>query len=117
MPDVSARGMSQALVRETVMYGTQAARSVDFGGVLDAKEFRLNLALLVVAAAVIVGAGIGMAQNDFLNIWFNRNVLLGERLWPQKTYLDVKRVENGRVKFPRGEDWTQVVEITPESEV
>ncbi|MCE9528767.1 MAG: DUF4175 domain-containing protein [Planctomycetales bacterium] len=117
MPDVSARGMSPVLVRQTVMYGIQAARSVDFGGVLDAKEFRLNMALLVVAAAVIVGAGIGMAQNDFLNIWFNRNVLLGERLWPQKTYLDVKRVENGRVKFPRGEDWTQVVEVTPESEV
>ncbi len=117
MPDVASHGMSPALVRQTVLYGTQAARGVDFGGVLDAKEFRVNLALLVVAVATIIGAGIGMTQNNLLNIWFNRNILLGEKLWPQKTYLIVQRVENGRVKFPRGEDWTQVVEVREDSEI
>lgn len=117
MPDVAARGMSPVLVRQTVIYGTQAARNVDFGGVLDAKEFRLNLLLLVIALATIVGCGIGVVKNDNLGIWFNRNVMLGEMLWPQKTYLVVKRVENGRVKFPRGEDWTLVVEVREDSEV
>ena len=118
MSDVAERGMSLALVRQTVMFGTQAARNVDFGGVLDAKEFRINLGLLVVALVVTVGAGVGMVQQDsFLNIWLNRNILLGDKLWPQKTYLIVQRVENGRVKFPRGEDWTQVVEVREDSEV
>ena len=56
-------------------------------------------------------------KGSSLNIWFNRNVLFGDELWPQKTYLDVKRVKDGKVKFPRGEDWTQVVEVTAESEV
>ena len=47
------------------------------------------------------------------NIWFNRNILLGDRTWPQKTYLVIERVnENGTVVFPRGEDWTQVVSVT-----
>lgn len=118
MPDVGARGMSPVLVRQTVMFGTQTARNVDFGGVLDAKEYRLNLALLVVAVAAILGIGAGVvAQNRLLSTWFNRNLLFGDQLWPQKTYLDVKRVENGRVKFPRGEDWTQIVEVLKESEV
>ncbi|MGI8981938.1 MAG: hypothetical protein ACR2FY_22125 [Pirellulaceae bacterium] len=117
MPDVAARGMSPMLVRQTVLYGTQAARNVNFGGVLDAKQFQVNVGLLVLAMVVVVGTGVGVAQNNYLNIWFNRNVLLGDKLWPQKTYLDVKRVKDGKVKFPRGEDWTQVVEVTPDSEV
>jgi hypothetical protein len=118
MPDVSARGMSPALVRQTVLYGTQAARDVRFGDVLDAKQFQMNLGLLVVAIAAIVGTGVGtLFQGSPLNIWFKRNLLFGDDLWPQKTYLDVKRVENGRVKFPRGEDWTQVVEVLEKSDV
>lgn len=117
MPDVAARGMSPMLVRQTVLYGTQAARNVNFGGVLDAKQFQVNVGLLVLAMVVVVGTGVGVAQSNYLNIWFNRNVLLGDKLWPQKTYLDVKRVKDGKVKFPRGEDWTQVVEVTPDSEV
>ena len=118
MPDVAARGMSPMLVRETVMYGTQAARNVNFGSVLDAKQFQMNLGLLVIALAAIGGAGIGMAmKGSSLNIWFNRNVLFGDELWPQKTYLDVKRVKDGKVKFPRGEDWTQVVEVREDSQV
>jgi hypothetical protein len=118
MPDVAARGMSPMLVRETVMYGTQAARNVNFGSVLDVKQFQMNLGLLVIALAAIGGAGIGMAmQGSSLNIWFNRNILFGDELWPQKTYLDVKRVKDGKVKFPRGEDWTQVVEVREDSKV
>ena len=118
MPDVAARGMSPMLVRQTVLYGTQAARNVNFGSVLDAKQFQVNVGLVVIALACVVGAGVGMAvKGSFLNTWFNRNVLLGDKLWPQKTYLDVKRVKDGKVKFPRGEDWTQVVEVTPDSEV
>ncbi len=118
MPDVSARGMSPVLVRQTVMFGTQAARSVNFGTVLDAKQFQINLGLLVLAVAAIVGAGAGIAmKGSTLSIWFNRNILFRDDLWPQKTYLLVKRVENGKVKFPRGEDWTQQVEVTPDSEL
>jgi hypothetical protein len=118
MPDVAARGMSPVLVRQTVLYGTQAARNVNFGGVLDAKQFQINVGVLVIALAAIVGAGAGMVmKGSSLNIWFNRNILFGDELWPQKTYLDVKRVENGKVKFPRGEDWTQVVEVREDSEV
>jgi hypothetical protein len=115
--DAEARGMSPILVRETVEYGTKSAESVDFGNVLDGKEFRLNAVLLVLAVAALLGLGYGVFANDSLNIWFNRNILLGDRQWPQKTYLIIERAENGEVVFPRGEDWTQIVRVDPKSEV
>lgn len=117
LEDVQSRGMSPTLVRETVQHGAAAAENVDFGSVLDSKVFWQNLVLLTLAVIALVGLGYGVATNDSLNIWFNRNVLLGDRQWPQKTYLIVQRAENGEVVFPRGEDWTQIVEVDPRSEV
>jgi len=115
--DHAQRGMSPALVRQTVISGAQAAQSVDFGRVLDQREFRLNATILAGAALLLLVGAVGVARSQPLAIWFNRNLLLGDKVWPQKTYLVVKRAENGRVKFPRGEDWTQVVEVTPDSQV
>lgn len=117
MDDHAERGMSPALVRQTVLTGTQAAASVDFSRVLDQREFRTNAAILLAAVLLLIGGAVGVAQSAPLSIWFQRNLLLGDAVWPQKTYLLVKRAENGKVKFPRGEDWTQVVEVTPESEI
>ena len=117
MEDHAQRGMSPALVRQTVLSGSQAAAGVDFGRVLDQRELRINGFILLAAAAVFLAGAVGVVQNRWLSIWFNRNILLGSDVWPQKTYLIVKRAEDGKVKFPRGEDWTQIVEVTPESQV
>ena len=117
MEDVESRGMSPVLVRQTIQKGAASAERVDFSGVLDGKEFRFNSLLLAVAAGLFVALGWGVTQNQALGIWFNRNVLLGDETWPQKTYLIVERAQDGRVVFPRGEDWTQLVTVTPESKV
>ena len=125
MEDFGSRGMSPVLVRETVMYGTRAAQNIHFSAVLDVAKFRRNTILLSVAAVlilaaagVIVASSLGLVGRNSLGIWFERNVLFSSTaLWPQKTYLVVQRVENGRVKFPRGEDWTQVVEVREDSQV
>ena len=116
--DAEARGMSPALVRETVRQGTAVAERVSFGSVLDGKEFRLNGLLLVIALGLFGLIGYGIATTSTLSIWFNRNVLLGYATWPQKTYLVVERVnKDGTVVFPRGEDWTQIVTVRDDSEV
>ena len=116
---IEGRGMSRALVEQTVLRGTKAAAGIDFAGVLDGREFRLNAVLLALALVVFGAIGVGAALRDSaLNIWFNRNILLGDRSWPQQTYLVIERVnKEGAVVFPRGEDWTQLVSVTPESKV
>jgi hypothetical protein len=117
MKDLDSKGMSPLMVRETVRAGAVAAQQVDFSKVLDADRFRVNGALLAAAFIAFALLAYGVTANDSLGIWFNRNLLLGERQWPQKTYLLIQRAENGEVVFPRGEDWTQVVEVDPRSEI
>jgi hypothetical protein len=115
--DVESKGMSPTLVRQTVATGARAAENVDFASVLDGKEFRLSTVLLALALLALGGLAVGVRANESLNIWFNRNVLLGDRTWPQDTYLVIERAANGRVVFPRGEDWTQIVSVREDSKV
>lgn len=117
LENVESRGMSPVLVHQTVLTGTAASQSVDFGSVLDNKEFRLNAVLLTLAILALGGLAIGIRYSESLNIWFNRNVLLGERTWPQDTYLVIERAKDGKVVFPRGEDWTQLVTVRDDSKV
>ncbi|WP_254513172.1 hypothetical protein [Anatilimnocola floriformis] len=117
MEDLEGRGYSQAMVRQTVQRGATASADLNFGAVLDDREFRLNSFLLLSAGALLVALAIGSVTHPLLHIWANRNLLLGDLVWPQKTYLKIERADNGKVVFPRGEDWTQVVSVTKESEV
>jgi hypothetical protein len=115
--DVESKGMSPALVRKTVLSGTTAAEKVNFASVLAGGDFARNVGLLALAGLLLVGLGAGVMANDSLNIWFNRNILLGERTWPQDTYLEIERAASGKVVFPRGEDWTQLVRVLESSRI
>ncbi|QDU30969.1 hypothetical protein ETAA8_61220 [Anatilimnocola aggregata] len=117
MEDLSERGYSPVMIRQTVQRGATASADLNFGNVLDDREFRVNSMLLLFALVLLGALVVGTFTNPLLNIWANRNLLLGDKEWPQKTYLLVERAENGKVVFPRGEDWTQLVTVTKESEV
>jgi hypothetical protein len=117
MEDIESKGMSPALVRKTVLSGATAAEKVSFSSVLAGGDFTKNVGLLALASLLLAGLAAGVMANDSLNIWFNRNILLGERTWPQDTYLQIERAENGKVVFPRGEDWTQLVRVLESSKI
>jgi hypothetical protein len=116
-PDHSSRGYSLTLVAATVRQGAEAALGVSFPAVLDSQIFGRNLALLLCALLCYLGAAGAIAANPLANIWFNRNLLLGDQNWPQLTYLELLRAKDGVVVFPRGEDWTQHVEVTADSQI
>jgi hypothetical protein len=118
LDDPERCGMSPALVRHTVLSGMREAQQADFGSVLDRRGFWRSAVLLVLALGGLGGLAYGITAAEPLAIWFNRNVLLGNRTWPQKTYLVIERVgDDGTVVFPRGDDWTQRVSVTADSEV
>ncbi len=116
MEDLDKRGYSQTMVRQTVQRGATASADVNFSAVLDNRELRQNTFLLLFAVAVLSAVAVGSFMHPMLKIWANRNLLLGDMVWPQKTYLKIERADNGKVVFPRGEDWTQIVSVTADSE-
>jgi len=90
-------GVSQQLVDVTIKQGFQDAEKVDFGGVLDLGQQRLNWSMFAVGALLAAVVGIGSASHPFLNTWFKRNVLLTNDQWPQETYLQVVGVRDGKL--------------------
>lgn len=117
LSDAEARGMSPALVHQAVLSGVQVAQEVSFASILDNRRFQRNVLLFLASVTAVGLLGVGTLVAAPLRTWLARNILLGSATWPQKTYLIVERVgANGEVVFPRGEDWTQLVSVTPESE-
>lgn len=115
--DAAERGMSPLLVAQTVRQGTAAAADIEFSRVLNASQLRRSTALTALALGAILALGWGAAHHELLATGLNRNLLLGDRTWPQQTYLEVRQVVDGKVVLPRGEDWTQLIAVTPESQV
>lgn len=114
---VEERGMSVAMVRQTIMAGTHAAGSVRFAEALNLQQLTQNIVLLVIGLCGMGAVGVGTVIWKPLHIWANRNLLLGDLEWPQETYLEIMRATGGKVVFPRGGDWLQVVAVKAESRV
>ena len=110
-------GVSQQLVDVTIQKGFEDAAKVNFGGVLDLGQQRLNWSLFGVGLLLVALVGIGSASHPFLNTWFKRNVLLSNDQWPQETYLKVVGVRDGKLRIPRGTDHRQLVEVLDSSSV
>lgn len=118
LTDAKSHGMSPTLVREAVVSGVQMAQEVSFANILDRRRWGRNVALLLGASVVCGGLAVGTLVTSPLQIWLSRNILLSTATWPQQTYLIVERVgDGGAVVFPRGEDWTQLVSVSPESRI
>jgi len=114
---VELAGVSQQLVDVTIQKGFEDAAKVNFGGVLDLKQQRLNWSLFGVGLLLAAVVGVGSASHPFLNTWFKRNVLLSNDQWPQETYLKVVGVRDGKLRIPRGSDHRQIVQVLDSSTV
>jgi hypothetical protein len=114
--DGPSPGASPILVRQAIVSGLQRSQEVSFADVLDRPRSARNALWLLAASLLLSLVFVGILVAAPLQTWFSRNILLTNATWPQNTYLVVERVgKDGRVVFPRGDDWTQVVSVTPES--
>lgn len=108
-PAAARQGVSPSMVQATIRLGLKAAEQVDFFQVLRAGRYRFNQAILVVATLAILGIGASVFASQTMSIWFDRNLLLAERPWPQDFTLTFPQVADNRLRIPRGEDWPLVV--------
>lgn len=113
------QGVSMEMVEATIEQGAKAAEGVNFTDALDNSRFRLNSGLLLLCLLALGGLAVGVAQHvPLLDIWFNRNVMLGAKEWWRDTYLVIEGVnEDGTLVLTRGEDHNQVVTVDEKSEV
>jgi hypothetical protein len=93
----------------------QQASDVKFEKILRTDRFIANLALLIVMSLTFLGIIVSAVASDSMAIWFDRNVLLGDREWPQDVHLVVEGVDDGRLTIPRGDDWPLTVTVREDS--
>ncbi len=112
MGDVSYQGVSKGMVQATIQAGSRAAENINFGQILNAGRFSINMVLMV-AAGAIVGAGVyGVATNTMLlNTWYQRNILLADVDWPRDIDVEILGVQENTLKMVRGEDRAQLVRL------
>ena len=115
--DFESIGVSQQLATATIDKGISEAQKIDFDKVVDLSSHQKNLGIMAIGILGFVLLGIGIATTDLLGTWFNRNVLLGDRQWPQGTYLEVVDAKDGVLTLPRGINRRQFVDITEESTI
>jgi len=113
--DAAASGASPAMVQASIDSGVGAVAAVDFADALDRRTRNRNLLRGVVAVAVVGGAFALFPST--MRLWFERNVLLGSRTWPQKTHLRIVGATDGGMVCPRGDDLSVHVEADPEGVV
>ncbi len=80
-------GMSAAMVDRVAAQADALAGGLSFGRVVEKRRLRRSVVGAVVALTVLISAATTLP--GVMRLWFERNVLLAEIDWPQRTYLSV----------------------------
>ncbi len=103
---------SPELVADVLRGAADAAGRVRFDAVLNHRRAQRNgmlsgALLLTIVAAFLIDAGM-------MNVWFQRNWLLADLAWPQRTYIVPEHFDNFRRRMPRGEELEVFAKIVGE---
>jgi hypothetical protein len=108
-------GVSPVMIRATIDKGVAAVRQIQFADVLNRRRLMTSTVLLGVAILLLGGGAVAAAVSDTASIWFNRNILLGDREWPQDVHFQVVGVVDKILTVPQGDDWPLEVLVTEDS--
>ncbi|QDT56833.1 hypothetical protein Pan44_48930 [Caulifigura coniformis] len=108
-------GASPQMTNAVIEQGVAAARQLNLASLLDRKRLAWNGALLAVAVAALGGTAAAGMMNDTIALWFQRNLLLSEREWPQDVHFQIVGAKDDVLMVPRGDDWLLEAEVTEES--
>jgi|GEM_PF-3124091 len=113
--EVAPSGSSLTLRRATIELGSRLAVRIDPQTALDRPRQLRNAVVLIVAGVSLLGTAISVVATDSGAIWFERNILLGQREWPQDIHFHVLGTTAGVLTLPRDEDWPIEIEVTQDS--
>ncbi len=106
---------SAVMVERAVVVADDSLRDVNFEANLDDRRHKINfgsiIAILCVALLLI------LLNLGTFGLWARRWFGGSNEPWPQKTYLMVVGIQDGKVIVPRGEPYTLRLTTTPESRV
>lgn len=111
LKDLETRGYSSAMVAATIEAGARAADETGFEQVVHRQRHWTNVLLATIMGGILLGAGLSTLASPVMEIWFHRNVMLGERQWPHDVILRVAGAEQGQVAIPRDGDWPILVTV------
>jgi hypothetical protein len=100
-------------VERAVTVADDSLRSADFESNLNEKRHRLNFRSIIVIAAVSIL--LILLNLGTFGLWFRRWFLGSSEPWPQKTYLAIAGLQDGRIIVPHGEPYTLRVMASKES--
>ncbi|MBX7166466.1 MAG: DUF4175 domain-containing protein [Pirellulales bacterium] len=101
--------LASAMLDDVCYLAAQRSLTKSAAAVFDYGQLRQALAGLGLLAAILVTSGLLAPQA--WGIWFRRNVLLADELWPRRSELKVVGFdEQGRRKIARGSDFELVVQ-------
>ena len=96
---------SPALVQAAVLEACRDARRVSFLSVLNHRRAGQRGAELIGLSLIVLLAFVLPVMQDIMPTWFQRNWLLRDIPWPQRTrLLPMGFDESGRQRFPRGDE-------------
>ena len=105
------------MIQSTIESAVRNAQTIDFGSALNQRRLTRNRWILAAGIIAIVAFGVTTAVTRVGKTWFNRNILLGDMQWPQRTYLEIEGVQNGQLIIDRGANYELNVVVGEASRV
>lgn len=103
LPDLlhSERPPSEPMIRRAVHRSYESLQAVDLQGYLDPR--RRQIATAAIAVSIVLPILLAVAMPFSSKLWAKRWLLGASDAWPQKTYLTVPELKDGRILVARSE--------------
>ncbi|MDC0049399.1 hypothetical protein OAL09_08675 [Verrucomicrobia bacterium] len=103
--------VSIEMIKNTINEGAKAASKVSIESAFRRKRMRVNILVLMFILLCFVVGVVSASRDQVLDIWFKRNILLSDVSWPSNYVLELSGYKDGKIRVPRGEDWSLIVSV------
>jgi hypothetical protein len=103
LPDLlhADRPPSEPMIRHAVHRSYESLQAVDLESHLDSR--RRQIATAAIASCIVLPILLAIAMPFSTKLWAKRWLLGSGQAWPQRTYLTVAELKDGRILVPRSE--------------